>query len=346
MPVMWSRAIVAFLILQLLSSGIGAERSVAAESPTITLKDDLVIGLDQSDIVLGRIVEVAVDAWEDIYVLDASVQTVHKFAHDGRYLASIGGPGEGPGEFYAPSCLAIGPDDRVYISGRDLYTEVIAANGTPLDRIKRVTNNPAQSLAVDDHGDIYVVALDLIDQKMIHKYSGKSRQPVKSFCDSYAVGHDVDTREESVYAMGSIAVENGRVFYVQSYPHKIRTFDLSGTLIKEFDARTAESKAPRSRIDARGVQYQLPASFSRTIVPLGGDRLLTILGLPFEESGSTSYLDIYRQSDGARIASIEDAPTLHISCRDSRGRLYSIEVRDDVPVVVRYRLEGAFGVGD
>jgi hypothetical protein len=342
---MWSRAIAAFLILQLLSSGIAAERSVAAESPAITLEDDLVIGLDQDDLVLGRIVDVALDSRENIYVLDASVQTVHKFAHDGRYLASIGGPGEGPGEFYAPSCLAIGLDDRVYISGHDLYVEVIAADGTPLDRIKRATNNWAQSIAVDDHGDIYVVELDLLDQKMIHKYSGKSHELVEPFCDTYAVGHDVDTRVESVFALGSIAVGNGRLFYVQSYPHKIRIFDLSGTLIKEFDARTAESKAPQSEIDANGVRYQSPASFSRTIVPLDGERLLTILGLRSEGSGITGYLDIYRQSDGTRIASIEDAPTTYISCCDSRGRLYSIEVRDDLPVVVRYRLEGAFGAG-
>jgi len=242
--------------------------------------------------------------------------------------------------------LAIGFGDRVYVSGDDLYIEVLAANGMPLDRIKRVTTSPALSLAVDDNGDIYVVELDLIDQKMIHKYAGESHQLVKSFCDSYAVGHDVDTREEAIFAQGSIAVEDDRVFYVQSYPHKIRTFDLSGTLIKEFDARTAESKAPRRRIDARGVQYQVPASFSRTIVPLEREQLLTIFCLPFEGSGGTIYLDLYRQSDGARIASITNPPTVDIFCRDSRGRLYSAEVRDDVPVVVRYRLEGAFGVGD
>jgi hypothetical protein len=344
---MWSRAIAAFLILQLLSSGFRAERSVAAESPTITLEDDLVIGLDEDDVVLGRIVDVAVDSRDDIYVLDASAPTVHKFTQDGRYLASIGGPGEGPGEFNTPSCLTIGSDDRVYVSGGDLYVEVLAADGSPLERIKRVTNAPAQALAVDDHGDIYVVALDLLDQKMIHKYSGKSHELVESFCDSYAVGHDVDTREESIFAQGSIAVEYGRVFYVQSYPHKIRIFDLSGTLIKEFDARTAESKAPRRRFGANGVQYQVPASLSRTIIPLeGGEQLLTILALPFEGSGGTSYLDIYRQSDGARIASIKDPPTVSIYCRDSRGRLYSTEARDDVPVAVRYRLEGVFGASD
>ena len=181
---------------------------------------------------------------------------------------------------------------------------------------------------------------------MIHKYAGKSGQLIQSFCDSYAVGHDIDTREESKFARGSIVVLNDLVFYVQSYPHKIRTFDLSGTLVKEFDARTAESEVPRTRFVTGGAQYQVPASFSRTIVPLEGEQLLTILGLPFEGSGGSGYLDIYRYSDGARIASIKDPPTIDISCRDSRGRLYSVETRADVPVVVRYRLEGASGAGD
>jgi hypothetical protein len=340
---MWLHAIAAFLVLQLSSSAFAAERSVAAESPTMTLEDDLVIGLAAGDIPLGRIVDVAVDSREQVYVLDAAAQTIHKFAHDGRYLASIGRAGEGPGEFNAPGCMAIGADDRLYVSGGDLYVEVFAADGLPLDRIQRVNTGPAQSLAVDDHGDVFVVALNVIDQSMIHKYAGESGRLVRSFCSSYAAGHDVDTREESVFARGTIAVANERIFYVQSYPHKIRTFDLSGTLIREFDARTAESRAPRTKFDAHGVQFQVPASFSRTIVALDGERLLTILGLPFEGSGGSGYLDLYRASDGARLASIEDPPTVDICCRDDQGRLYSVEARDEVPVVVRYRLEGASG---
>jgi len=335
---MWTRAIVVFSLLQLSSSGFTAKNSIAAGSPAIALKADLVVAPDEDDVVLGRIVDVAVDSRDNIYALDASAEAVHKFSADGRFTGSFGGRGEGPGEFNGPRCLTIGFGDRVYVSGSSLYIEVLDTNGIPLDRIKRVTTSPAQSLAVDDNGDVYVVEADLIDQKMIHKYSGESRGLVKSFCDTYAVGHDVDTREEGTFALGAIAIEDGQVFYVQSYPHKVRTFDLSGTLIKEFDARVAESKAPRRRLGPSGVQYQVPASFSRTIVPLDDEQVLTIFVLPFEGAGGTRYLDIYRRSDGARVASITNPPTIDICCRDRQGRLYSTEVRDEVPVLVRYLL--------
>jgi hypothetical protein len=335
---MWSRAVAVFLLLQSSSGRIATGHSAAVDPSSARLTTDLVIGVDQDDVVLGRIVDVAVDSQDNIYALDASVEAIHRFSPEGRYLGSFGGHGEGPGEFDAPGCFAIGMDDRVYVAGFGLNIEVLHTNGIPTDRIKRATTSPARSIAVDDNGDIYVVEVDIIDQKMIHKYSGQSHKLVKAFCDTYAVGHDVDTREESIFALGAVAVENDRVYYVQSYPHKIRTFDLSGVLVQEFDARVDESKAPRRRLGASGVQYQVPASFSRTIVPLDGDRLLTILGLPFEGSDGTSYLDIYDRSNGARMASITNPGTVDICCHDRTGRLYSTEVRDDLPVVVRYLL--------
>jgi hypothetical protein len=347
-------AIAACVILQISWNACGAERAVV--SPVITLEDDLIIGQKRDDIALGRVLDIAVDSREQIYVLDASAQAVHKFTPEGRFLATIGGPGDAPGHFNDPRCLAIGPEDRLYVSGGDPYIEILLTDGKPSDRIKRVEASPAQSIAVDRQGDLYVVALDLVDQKMIHKYSGKSGQLTQSFCDSYAVGKDLDTREEAAFAAGTVAVSGDRLVYVQSYPQKIRTFDLSGTLLAEFDARVQESEAPRTSHGPEGFRVFLPTSFSRTIVPLDGGELLTILGLvPAGPGGKDSggavptspataprargYLDIYRQSDGVRVAAMQNPPTVDICCRDGRGRVYSAEARNNASVVVRYRLK-------
>lgn len=318
----------------------GVDSSLATEKSSITLVDDLVIGPSGSGVALGTAIDVDVDSHGNIYVIDAASGRIHKFTDHGQYVTSIGDLNSDQGGFDAPRCLAIGSDDLLYVAGGGPYVDVLDEEGVPLRKVERANKSAAQSIAVDDSGDIYVVALNLIDQKMIHRYDGKSGTLVRSFCDSYAVGRDIDTRIEAVHALGSIAIENDRIYYVQSYPHRIMTFDLAGELVGAFDARTTESEVPPSRFDSSGSELRVPQSLSRTIVPLDEDLLLTILALPFanpEHGGG--FLDLYRASDGARLASMDDPPTAIISCRDRRGRLYSTEVRGNEPVVVRYRLE-------
>jgi hypothetical protein len=59
--------------------------------------------------------DVAVDADGAIYILDAGNTRIQKFGADGRYLATIGRKGQGPGEFIMPNSLDIDRDGNIVV---------------------------------------------------------------------------------------------------------------------------------------------------------------------------------------------------------------------------------------
>ncbi len=70
----------------------------AAPVHTIELQKNAVFG-DTETILIGRLGMSAVDEHGRVYIADTSQNVIHLFESDGRYLAKIGGEGDGPGEF-------------------------------------------------------------------------------------------------------------------------------------------------------------------------------------------------------------------------------------------------------
>jgi sugar lactone lactonase YvrE len=59
---------------------------------------------------------IAVDSAGNLYVLDTGNHRVQKFGADGKYLATFGRQGQGPGEFYYPAWLAVDGQGFLYVS--------------------------------------------------------------------------------------------------------------------------------------------------------------------------------------------------------------------------------------
>jgi len=60
--------------------------------------------------------DIAVDATGNIYVLDSGNTRIQKFGPDGKYLATIGRKGQGPGEFISPNSLDIDEDGNLVVT--------------------------------------------------------------------------------------------------------------------------------------------------------------------------------------------------------------------------------------
>lgn len=91
--------------------------------------EDLSIGQKEGDpaYMFEKLFTVAVNHNEDIYVLDYQAKHIKMFNSEGSYIKTIGGPGQGPGEFEAPrrmtwserDGLVVGDLNRVSYFDRD-----------------------------------------------------------------------------------------------------------------------------------------------------------------------------------------------------------------------------------
>ena len=64
----------------------------------------------------GRPTGMRVDAKGDLLVADTHYHRVLRYSEDGELKAQFGEDGTGPGQFYYPTSLAIGPDGSIYVS--------------------------------------------------------------------------------------------------------------------------------------------------------------------------------------------------------------------------------------
>jgi hypothetical protein len=90
----------------------------------MTLKEDLIIGTDEKnrDYHFEVISDIKADDDGNIYVVDSTAHSIKLFDKDGNYLKDIGRKGQGPGEFVAPTEMAIIKDKIVVCSfGRLSY---------------------------------------------------------------------------------------------------------------------------------------------------------------------------------------------------------------------------------
>ena len=78
------------------------------KTPVLELKEDLSLGGSeaQGDYAFGEIRHFAVDNAGSIYVLDTKLGHIKVFDQSGKYLRTIGRPGQGPGELDGPRSLS------------------------------------------------------------------------------------------------------------------------------------------------------------------------------------------------------------------------------------------------
>ena len=97
------------------NSGAGAW----GKSPKVTLEVVRTLGdVDTADENMAFYMPsaIVVDGAGDLYVLDTGNHRVQKFGPDGKYLATYGRQGQGPGEFYYPAWLAVDGQGFLYVS--------------------------------------------------------------------------------------------------------------------------------------------------------------------------------------------------------------------------------------
>ncbi len=112
-------ALTVFFITVLPSSTLfGQPRAEEAE---IAFTEILRLGedTDENAYLFGQIVELAVDSKDRILIADRQPPSVAVFSVDGEWLGSVGGVGEGPGEYVTVDGVDVGPSDSIYVMDSD-----------------------------------------------------------------------------------------------------------------------------------------------------------------------------------------------------------------------------------
>jgi hypothetical protein len=89
------------------------------KSPKVALELIRKIGdidTDDEHLAFNYPTDIAVDQEGNIYVLDGGNTRIQKFDQDGKYLATIGRKGQGPGEFISPSDLDLDEDGNLVVT--------------------------------------------------------------------------------------------------------------------------------------------------------------------------------------------------------------------------------------
>lgn len=315
------------------------ENRAGAHAATLVLTQDLEIGKESGEEgdLFGRIYDIAVESDGDICVLDNGFSRIQRYDSTGKYLGAVGRGGEGPGEFTFPTAIATDAWDDLYVASRDRIS-VFDRDGNFQKEFRHgLSGGFIRSINVLPAEAVFICALDIMEQKVVHKFSLEDGKLVISFCDSYAVGQHVDVRIEQVYGGGVMDIsDDGFICYSQLTPYQIRKFTFDGRLVSQITRELPFMEPPRVEPQKDGMVFHMPAG-SFGLVALGDGRLLNAVAKPADkEKSAETVLDLFG-ADGHLAATLQIKQSLIPKCRDEQGRIYA-PAEVEYPTVRRYKL--------
>ncbi|HQM74001.1 MAG TPA: NHL repeat-containing protein [Candidatus Saccharicenans sp.] len=188
---------------------------------------------------------VAVDGAGNIYVLDSGNNRIQKFSPDGKFLASFGRFGQGPGEFNYPSWLDIDASGHLYVT--DPFNErvqVLGADGKEIKTVKLIEGNAGNTFVLSDGNLVMgdpVIGFKLIPLEKdketslpkIVKVMNREGKIIREF------GEKLDMKDELLNATINQAImtvdDQDNVYLVFPYQNRIEKYSAEGKLIWRAD---------------------------------------------------------------------------------------------------------------
>jgi hypothetical protein len=159
-----------------------------AEEAEIAFIEILRLGedTDENAYLFGQIANLAVDSKDRILVADWQPPLVAVFSADGEWLGSVGGVGEGPGEYVAVSGVYVSPSDSIYVLERRIGggpPRLHVYDPTDFTYVRRI------QFPYDEDWGIAVSVVGVSDHGAIMRYDTRIRPDIlgKQPRQSYAV---------------------------------------------------------------------------------------------------------------------------------------------------------------
>ena len=217
------------------------------KSPQVALEPVRTLGdVDTADENLAFFMPsaIAVDGAGNLFVLDTGNHRVQKFGPDGRYLATFGRQGQGPGEFQYPAWLAVDAKGFIYVTDPfNQRIQVLTPDGKDHKVIKGleqgagpvylgangelVTGAPRMRMLINREGDKPAPLPKLVQ---VLDAEGK---PVRSFGEP----HDFDAELVNTAANEVLMTVDaaGQVYLAYTVQNRIEKYAADGKLLWRAD---------------------------------------------------------------------------------------------------------------
>ena len=174
----------------------------------------------------GTICGLAVDAQDNVYVVDKGNYRIQKFDAAGNFILSWGSQGTGDGQFVRPIYVAVDAQGHVFVTDdRNPVVQKFDANGVFLGKWGSLGAaegqfNHATGIAVDSEGNVYVSDYE---NQNIQKFDNNGR-----FLLSWRTGTTARFGTPEAIAIDA----NDRIYVTDSELKQVEVFDQNGETLQ------------------------------------------------------------------------------------------------------------------
>jgi hypothetical protein len=311
-----------FCLVVLLGSAAAAVRPTppAAQFPSVTLKTDLTIGVEDGDenLMLGEIIRIDIDGKGNIYVLDYKFRKIAVFDRDGKLLRTIAVPeGQGPREATDLSGIAVTPGGTLFVN--DMRKVIVYG---PDGQYIRTFLVDFTISSIGCPGTEDLVAIGPHGGKILHVFD-QAGKLLASFGDTFTPPAELEPMKEMLMFGAPLlfnCAKDGRIFVLNPHKYEISVFK---------DRKLEHILEGRSEI-FKPIQ-KMGRVFLSTAAHIvqSGEFVFVCFQNPDPKAKKTA--DVFQS--GKQVGTIDVPGKPHVA--DSLGRIYFAE-EEGFPRVVRY----------
>lgn len=193
------------------------------------------------------------DLQANMYVLDTGNHRIQKFSDDGKFLATIGNKGQGPGEFYYPQSIALDKEGFLFVSdSANQRIQILKLNGA-VHKTLPLTKLQPGNLEITGSGRILMASGGLFGLGPGAMQEEKSLPKMIKFLNEEGeveeeFGEQRDFKHILLNRMGNqfhfTVDKNGDIFVVFDFQNRIEKYSPAGKLLWKADRELNYSMDP------------------------------------------------------------------------------------------------------